>query len=356
MRNLLQLSVLVLSILVLQACGMIQDRSSEYTRATVATPIVIPEGLSDDKVQTQYPIPVISNKRPLAAEYELPKPPNATAVLDEAPYLVEQLEDQVWLRVYSSPGRVWPLLDAFWREFGIEPAQENIASGFVVTKALEDPVKLKQAVAEKLSGTPENSSISLENRYFQAKLAQGIRRNTSEIKLRILDAKQINEINNSWQPDSQNLAGEKAVLEVMGAFITSDALQNRYSLLANAIGGESRVQLLQNDQGENYLLINLSFQRAWNELEKALKAAEIVVADKDFSAKKYFISYLNESEISEWYFSDSRINEMKSERNFSLTLEEMPDGGIKVEVQQLNEKLESALKNELLDLVFEHIS
>ena len=348
--------LLLLSILVLNACGMIQDRSSEYTRAAVEKPITIPEALSDNKIQAQYPIPEISNKRPLAAEYELPKPPNATAVLDDAPYLVEQLDGQVWLRIFSSPGKVWPLLDAFWREFGIETAEENIARGFVVTHKLQAPAKLEQAITEKASSKADMENVGLANSYFQAQLSQGIRRNTSEIKLRVLTAPQDNETTKIWQSDSQDLEREKAVLDVMGAFITSDALQNRYSLLANEIGGESRVQLLQNDQGVNYLLINLSFQRAWNELEKALKAAEIVVADKDFSARKYFISYLNESQISEWYFSDARVNDMKNERNFSLTLEELPEGGIKVEVELLNESLEPSQKNELLDLVFEHIS
>jgi uncharacterized lipoprotein len=272
-------------------------------------------------------------------------------VLDETPYLVEQLEDQVWLRVFSAPGRVWPLLDAFWREYGINVAQENIASGFVVTNRIENAAKLNQALVEKAS-----KQVVLDNSYFQAQLSQGIRRNTSEIKLRVLSSTDGNAPLNDWQQSSQDLERDKAVLDVMGAFITSDAMQNRYSLLANTIGGESRVQLLQNEEGASYLQINLSFQRAWNELGKALNAAGIVVSDKNYSEKKYFISYLNESLITEWYYSDSHINEMRSERNFSLTLQELPGGGIKVTVEQLNDSLDASLKNELLDLLFEHIS
>ena len=142
----------------------------------------------------------------------------------------------------------------------------------------------------------------------------------------------------------------------MGDYITSDALQNRYSMLANSIGGESRIQLLQNEVGQNYLLLSLSFQRAWNELEKALQAAKIIVSDKDISAKTFYISYSNESDISQWYLSDDLIAEKRLERNFSLTLKELEDGSIKVEIEQLNESLEPSLKNDLLDLIFEHIS
>lgn len=334
----------------LSACGIIQDRSSDYTRASVSKPITIPDHLSDEMIQTQYPIPEINNKRPLPQKYELPKPPNATAVLDEAPYQVEQLDDQLWLRIFSSPGKVWPLIDAFWREYGIQTIHEDIGSGFVVTKPLSDAAKLEKAIQEKLT-TP----VELNGRYFQAQLSQGIRRNTSEIKLRVLEAEG-EQASKQWHVNSQNAKSDRAVLEIMGAYITSDALQNRYSLLANAIGGESRVRLLQGDQGQNYLIIDLSFQRAWNELGKALNAAEVVIADKNYSEKKYFISYLNQSELGDWYLSESRINDMKSERNFSLVLEELPEGGIKVTVEQLNEDLDSSLKNELLDLVFEHIS
>ncbi len=337
--------------LILQGCGLIQDRSSEYARAPVSKPITIPAELSDNKVQSQYPVPEISNRRPINSKFELPKPPNATSIVDEAPYVVEVLDDQIWLRVYSAPGKVWPLLDAFWREYEIETAHEDISSGFVVTKTFDASKKLQQALSNKSS-----AEVVLENSYIQTQLTQGLRRNTSEIKLQVLPASGTEQPLKSWQSGTHDINKDKALLELIGAFITSDALQNRYSLLANSIGGTSKVQLLKNEAGDNYLLIHLSFQRAWNELEKALKSAEIVVADKNFSSKHFYISYLNASEISGWYYSESRINEMKRERNFTLILENLPDGSIRVNIEQNNEKLDPSLKNEILDMVFEHIS
>ena len=342
--------LLVVCSILLSSCGLIQDRSSEYVQATTSSELVIPKSLSDRKIQTQYPIPAINNKRPLAAEFELPKPPNATAALDEAPYTVDQVENQIWLRLYLAPGKVWPLLDAFWQEYDIQTIDENISNGYVVTDVLTESAKLKQTISNK-----SNEQFNFDNIYFQAKLGQGIRRNTSEIKLRVLGLN-AGTVNKAWQVKSANLERDKAVLNLMGEFITSDALQNRYSMLANTIGGESRIQLLQNDEGQNYLLMSLTPQRAWNELGKALEAAEIVLADKDVSAKTYYISYLNESEISQWYFSDNAISEKSLERNFSIQLKELPNGAIKVEIEQLNDALDPLLKNDLLDLIFEHIS
>lgn len=341
---------LLLSVWLLSSCGLIQDRSSEYTKVATSPEITIPEGLSDRNIQSQYPIPMINNKRPLSTKYELPKPPNATAVLDEAPYTIEEVNDQLWLRLYLAPGKVWPLLDAFWQEYQIESIGENIASGFVVTDILSDATKLQAALLEKTK-----ASYTLNDVYFQAKLSQGIRRNTSEIKVRVLESLG-GVIDKDWHQRSLSTDRDRAVLALMGDFITSDALQNRYSMLANSIGGESRIQLLQNDDGQNYLLMSLTFQRAWNELSKALDAAKVIVSDKDISAKTYYISYLNESDISQWYFSDETISEKRLERNFSLILKELESGSIKVEIQQLNESLEPKLKNDLLDLIFEHIS
>lgn len=343
--------LLLFLVLCLSACGVIQDRSTDYLQASSSPIITFPEGLSDENVQVLYPVPDISNKRSLSKKYELPRPPNVTAAFEQAPYLVEELDGQVWLRVYTSPGRVWPMLDAFWRDKGITIAQENIANGYVVTQPLVDSSRLQQALGEKNMAT-----FSLDDLYFQAQLTQGIRRNTSEIKLRVMDSQSENASIDDWHIDAENIERGKAILTVLGEFISSDAMQNRHSLLANTIGGDSRVQLLQSEAGESYLLINLSFQRAWNELEKAMKAADILVSDKDLSAKKYFISYLNASEIKGWYLSESAIFEKRNERNFSLTLEELPQGGIKVEVEQLNEALAPAVKKDLLDLVYEHIS
>lgn len=341
---------LCLCSLILSSCGIIQDRSSEYIYAPPSSEIVVPEGMSDRSIQSQYPIPEINNKRPLSKEYEIPKPPNATAALDDAPYSIEQVNESLWLRLFLAPGKVWPLLDAFWQEYQIVSIEENIASGFVVTDVLNDASKLSDDISRKT-----NQNVNLSNIYFQASLAQGIRRNTSEIKVRVLDS--INgAIKKDWQKISIDIERDRAVLSLLGDFITSDALQNRYSLLANTIGGESRIQLLQNENGENYLLMALSFQRAWNELSKAFESANVIVSDKDISAKTFYISYLNESEISQWYVSEDATAEKRLERNFSLTLKELDNGSIKVDIKQLNESLEPKIKNELMDLIFEHIS
>jgi len=345
--------------LLLGACGIIKDRSSEYSEAKIGKTLVIPAGYSDNNINSSYPIPVINNKRALDEEFELPKPPNATAALDSGPYVIETVEGQTWLRLFTAPGKVWPLLDFFWTEFGIKVEREVISEGFVATHQIDsnksdDPKASSTTLSDALS-KKFNKTYDLEGARFQAKLEQGVRRNTSEIQLRALTQGHVSS-SDEWVSVAVNSELENNVLILIGEFITSDALQNRYSLLANDIGGDSRIHLLQDDSGQSYLKLNLLFQRAWNEVGKSLALAGVIVSDLDVSEKTYFVSYLNEDDIDNWYSTSDSIQEKGKEHNFSIKLEEGENGDVFVRVEILNEKFDSQLANELLSLIFEHIS
>ena len=49
-------ALLVLSVFALTACGLIKDRSGEYNAAETSQRITVPEGYSDLKIGSRYPI------------------------------------------------------------------------------------------------------------------------------------------------------------------------------------------------------------------------------------------------------------------------------------------------------------
>ena len=348
--------ILVLSLLNIAACGVIQDRSTEYTDASSGKQLVVPEAYSKQKLRPRYPIPEIGNTRLLAEKFELPEPPNATAALDTEPFLIESVNDQTWLRLYTSPGRVWPLLDFFWQEYGLKVSHEEISKGFLVTAPFHNnsASKINSSSVSLIDGLKAiNEAIThVEGYTFQAKLNQGVRRNTSELQIRAL----MQGAETQWQTSPKNAELERAMLSLVGAFVTSDELSDRHSLLANDIGGESLVRLLQDESGENYLELLLSFERAWSEIGKALSSAEVIVSDFDRSQKTYFISYLQEDDISSWYDLSAPDEEIRKERNLALELEVTEDGKTIVRVKRLNPKFDEEKQYELLNIVFEHIS
>lgn len=343
--------LLVLTLFNLVSCGIIKDRSTEYAKAEKGRDLVVPENLSVQKLRPRYPVPDIENSRSIPETYELPEPPNATAALDNDPFTVETVNDQTWLRLYTAPGRVWPLLDYFWSKHGINIAHEEIAKGFLVTEPFVDSVNSASLKTELLASTnPINLADGI---IFQAKLKQGIRRNTAELQIRALSA---GGVANKWQRTSGNALLEKEMLALIGQYVTSDALDNRHSLLANDIGGESMVRLLKADSGEGYLELLFKFDRAWSEIKKALSSAEVLVADFDRSNGTYFISYIQEEDMTSWYDISASDVEKRQERNLSLKLEETEEGKTTVRVKILNPKFDLEKQEELLSLIFEHIS
>jgi uncharacterized lipoprotein len=362
--------ILLSTFIFLTACGAIQDRSSEYAEAVAGQSLVIPEKYSDFKINSRYPIPQVTNKRLLSDSFELPKPPNATAALNVEPFLIESVEGQTWLRLYTSPGKVWPFLDFFWSEYGVQVKNENISQGFVVTNTMTGSLSATEKDASdqptSLATALSNSSgqvFDINGMAFQAKLSQGLRRNTAELQIRVLQG--LDERSNEWTRDISHPELAEAMLKLIGEFITSDELENRYSLLANEIGGEPKVHILKDKDSSRYLKLNLSFQRAWNELGKALESAGVIVSDLDVSAQQYYISYLSEDELDSWYRTAESKSEMREERNFVLTLEAKTDSiepsassssYIEVRIEALHESLDAETANELLDLLYEHIS
>ena len=348
--------ILVLFLLNVAACGIIKDRSSEYTNATSGKQLVVPDAYSRQKLRPRYPIPEIENSRLLAEKFELPEPPNATAALDTEPFLVESVNDQTWLRLYTSPGRVWPLLDFFWQKYGLKVSHEEISKGFLVTGPFHanSATKIDSTSPSLINDLKmTNDAIThIEGYAFQAKLNQGVRRNTSELQIRAL----MQGTETQWQTAPKNAEMERAMLSLIGAFVTSDALSDRHSLLANDIGGASLVRLLQDESGENYLELLLSFERAWSEIGKALSSAEVIVSDFDRSQKTYFISYLQEEELSSWYDISAPDEALRKERNLAIELEETEDGKTIVRVKRLNPQFDEEKQYELLNIVFEHIS
>ncbi len=338
-------------VIAVSGCGLLKDRSNEYLKERSGKELVVPEWYSADKIRPAYQVPEIENQRALPPNYVLPGPPDATAALTSDPFVIENAEDQTWLHLFTAPGKVWPLLDFFWGEYRIELDYENVTDGYLVTspKAFAD-------LRPELLNDSEFNIAAEQMVYFQAKLAQGVRRNTAELELRVLEASSDGRVVQEWQLRSVYPELEKLMLSRIGEFVTSEKLENRYSLLANDIGGGSKVRLLKDEAGIGFLEMQLSFQRAWSELGQALDAAGVVVAEFDREERVYYISYLQEDDLSSWYSLGPVDQSKRLEQNLSLELSADENGSIIVRAKSLNPRFTAEQAETLLNLVFEHIS
>jgi outer membrane protein assembly factor BamC len=349
-----QLLLLLCVVSITPACSFIGDRSNEYKEAPNNQPYKIPSELSSNKVRDKYPVAEISNPKSISGDYVLPQPPDATAALTDAPFEIKTVEGNTWLELSMAPSKVWPLLDLFWQEYGLPTVHEEVDAGYFATSRLND-TSGHQDLTRELEAT-EFEPIVIGGMAFQSKLTQGVRRNSSELEVRALWPDHEQSSIHIWTTKSVNGRLERALLMLVGEYITSEAAASRYSLNAVNIGDSSRVKLLQDEANISYLAIELSFRRAWNEVGDALKNAGVVVSDVDRTEGVYFISYLDEEEINSWYTTESSLNELRKQQNIELRFYPDSEGVINVRAKMLTDVLEPEALRALIELVFENIS
>lgn len=346
--------VVALCTVVLASCALIGDRSNEYKQAEEGRSLVLPESLAETKLRERYPIPAIDSSSVPDEKFELPLPPDATSSLSEDPYEVKTFDGDAWLELSMPPSKAWPLIDSFWLEYGLLTHTERVSDGYFGTEELEEGVSHERLISD-LEST-SHAPVIIDGVSFQAKLTQGIRRNTSELQVRAFMPNVPSEDRKAWSKKAVTPKIERALLELIGETVTGEGSGSRYSLNAVNIGDQSRVRLLEDEAGYPFLEIQLSFKRAWSEVQDALEASPVVVSGRDEKGGVAYISYLDEEEIDSWYTLESSLEEQKAERNIELRFYPEGPGVIRVRAKMLNEELEPESARTLIEIVFEYIS
>lgn len=341
-------------ILSLSACSIIADRSNEYKEAEDIAPLQVPASLSAGKIKERYAVPDIEGLSVAPGDYTLPSPPDATAGLSEAPYELKQVGNDTWLEIALPPSRVWPLLEQFWEDYQIEVLNKSVERGhFGTTKLTES--EANQRFISLLESTAHEPTL-IDGMSFQARLVQGVRRNTSELEVRAFFPHNAPQNFHEWSSALSLPRVERALLVSIGEEITDDSDNSRYSLKAVNIGDKSLVSLLEDEAGYGYLELKLSFKRAWTEVSEAIESAGVLVAAKDRDQGVFYISYLDQEDIDSWYTTESSLNESKAERNAELRFYPQGPNLIHVRAKLLSEELEPEDLRTLIELVFSHIS
>ena len=338
----------------LASCALLGDRTNEYKKAEEGRSLVVPSELNGEKPRERYPIPEIRASSVPDGKFELPLPPDATSSLTEDPYTVKTFDGDSWLELAMPPSKAWPLIDTFWLEYGLATHTERVADGYFGTEELEEGISHDRFIQD-LEAT-SHSPLVIEGISFQARLSQGIRRNTSELQVRAFMPKTPLDERLEWRKKAVTPKIERALLELIGEAITGEGSGSRYSLNAVNIGDKSRIRIVEDEAGIAFLEINLGFKRAWSEVLEALEASPIIVSGQEQKAGVVYVSYLDEEEIDSWYTTESALQEQKSERNIEIRF--YPEGPdvIHVRAKLLNDVLEPESERALIELLYEYIS
>ncbi|MHB0775921.1 outer membrane protein assembly factor BamC [Halomonas sp. WWR20] len=230
--------------------GYYYDRNAEYTQAEMVEPLQLPDAQDSTRYQDAMPVPEANNDFMASEDFDVPRPqPLATRrEVDQAFAELREAGGEQWLLVNAAPGRVWPRLQRFVSDHGMQVTSLDPASGRIETA---------QGVLN---------------------VKQGLRSESSEVRCETAN-----------EPATQCLNALKGYLTANGE------AESGVSLAAQTLSRNDRVRL-ENDNGQWQLKVALDFERAWSELyyqlENTFQDDYQRLVDQNRSAGEFLVEYV----------------------------------------------------------------
>ena len=275
------LAIIVLMALTLPGCswlfgrhGFFRDRGDDYMKSTEMPPMQVPANLSASAITELLVIPPISNEYLDAdKEFEAPRPHLVTGNT-AIEVKIQKLDARRWIVINNPPNVVWARVKHFLDEKQFALAEVDAVMGLMETDWL------------KLDNEPDT-----KDRY-RLKLEQGIHPNTTEIHVtQITVAASVPGTGSvNWPANSMNPDREKWMLDQLSNYLAVDDKVS-YSLLAQAIAGAKKIEIIQPYQGEGFLNASMDMDRTWASVAGALNKSPFEIRDLDRSRGLFQVAY-----------------------------------------------------------------
>lgn len=255
----------------LSACGIFSNSQQyDYLKEEQTEDLIIPVG-SENKIMDYYPVPdEIEGIQ--ASQYEVPLPRQVFSSGTTNQIRLHKLGELRWIYIESLPSSVWPVMKDFMTlsEQGLSFHDPN--TGIMESNSF-------------VSSTGVNSKLVL-------KVEHGIRQSSSEVFLSHLTQNS----QGDWQRANVENNIEAEVLRKALDYLSSAPNTGGTSLIAlNLNLGQKAV--LKNENGIDFIEMNLNFSRAWAAVDRALSESLIEVRDLNRDQGLFFVNFGVNEEI-----------------------------------------------------------
>jgi len=338
---------------VLSGCSLVDDRSQRYVDAPEGQPIQLPEGADGSRLNEAMPIRKINtddSRRMYPSS--IPRPPDMTSEILDQNYVVEELDGRIWLLVNEVPGRLWPVASAWLNQSGLGLAHDSPQLGILQSELANFSKRSRE-----LLGLPDDPDTEEARLITQVRLAPGIRRRTTEIRVRVREVSENPNNLVNWESDidasADELARQKALLEDMGTFMQAREDNKSFSRAASGMVAKPLVRLLSEDEQATAVRVELDYGRTWAEVNRSLKEVGALIQDLDRSEGWLQVDFRTEEERSPGWFS---WFSSKDEARHTHTVRVEPgDDGIYVTAQKQESYTGEYHPADLLTQLFEHL-
>lgn len=329
-------SVVFGSAVLVSGCGMFDDdgilrnKGKDYRKAEDMPPITVPEGLDGDAVGELYRIPQIPETSVLDEDDRTPRPQVLSTNVLEEEVKVQSIAERRWILINRTPSEVWPRVRNILNRNGVPTALADATAGVIETVWLEFQDDAEQSHRYRFS------------------IEQGVQPKSTEISVLHVAMAKSGAVPD-WPSRSSQAERESTMLNVLASALAGDASSGTVSLLAQDIGGESKVAILTPKDQDPYILLKLDYDRSWASVGYSVSKENFSIVDQDRSAGVLFIRYgVGEDDepgfIRRMFGAEAEV----PEANYQVRLSESKQG---IEVRIFDEKQSALSRVEALRLL-----
>ena len=329
----------VLGLTVLPGCwmmdddGLLRDRHNDYQLASEMPVMVVPEGADHDALGELYVIAEIPDTSLLLEEGGgAPRPQPLSGNLLDEEVKIQTLGGKRWVLTNRAPSEVWPRIRSILNRNALPTAYADAASGVLETVWLE----LK--------------SDEVYKHRFQFRIEPGVQVDSTEVAILHMRIEKGAEPG-AWPLESDDDEREKAMANMLASALAGDESSGTVSLLAQSIGGSSKVETITPKEASPYLLLKLDFDRSWASVGYSTGRDGFVLVDQDRTEGVFYVHYGDPDEEEPGFFA-SLFSGNKDERRLSVTylisLVSTEEG---VEVRLVNAEKQELERTEALRLL-----
>ncbi|CAI8288747.1 MAG: Outer membrane protein assembly factor BamC [Porticoccaceae bacterium UBA1117] len=270
----------------LTSCGWLglKDRTNDYLLSEETEPTVIPRELSTGSLGQLYPIPAIETSSEQLVSFDVPRPLPASVNTFEQLVKIQSFDEGRWVLINISPSELWPRLRNVLNRNGVPSAVAQGSSGLIET------------VWVTFSSDDDNSHR------FRFTIAPGVQVESTEIAVVHNQAVRGEEDNAAWSSASDSDQRELDMLTLVANDLAGVNDFASVSLLAQDIGGASKVEIISPEIADPFIRIKLGFDRSWASVVYSLERGGFSTIDKNRSDGLFYVNYTEPSNTEVGFF------------------------------------------------------